>query len=138
MDNVKRPIGITILGVVRLVTSVLCIVGGTIVLLNRQEILERFGQSPGSSAELTLLTLGTAVMIALGCIGLLLAYGLLTLKSWAWVCTLVLQIATIVNAFLHFGRGEVFSWGAAAAIVIASAIIVYLFEPNVKRAFGRN
>lgn len=138
MDTVKRPLGITILGVVRLASSVLCIVGGTTVLLNRGEIMERLAQDPSSSTDLNLLTLGMLVMVGLGCIGLLLAYGLFTLKGWAWMCTLALQIATIINALVHLDRGEMFSWGAVAAIVIAAAIIVYLFRPNVKRAFGKN
>lgn len=138
MHTIKRPLGITILGVVRLASSILCIVGGTMVLLNRDEIMQRLAQNPGSSADVTLLTLGMLVMVGLGCIGLLLAYGLFTLKGWAWICTLALQVASIINALAHFDRGEMFSWGAVAAIVIAAAIIVYLFRPNVKRAFGRH
>lgn len=138
MDTIKRPLGITILGVVRLASSVLCIVGGTMVLLNRREIMERLARDPGSSTDLNLLTLGMLAMIGLGCVGLLLAYGLFTLRGWAWICTLALQIATIINALVHIDRGEMFSWGAVAAIIIATAIIAYLFRPNVKRAFGRH
>lgn len=137
MNTVNRPFGITILVVIRLVSSVFCIVGGTMVLLNRQEIMERLARDPSSSTDLALLVFGTSVMIGLGCIGLFLAYGLFTLKGWAWVITLALQVVAIINASVHLHRAEEFSWVAVAFIVVAFAVIVYLFRPNVKRAFGR-
>jgi hypothetical protein len=73
--------------------------------------------------------------IALGIAMLVVAWGLFTLRAWAYIVTLGIQA---VNGL--FGIITVISvpraWPAWIAILMAALIIGYLSRPHVRNAFG--
>jgi hypothetical protein len=76
---------------------------------------------------------------------LLLGYGLLKRKGWAWICTLILHILLVLGNFAGFfviravpGIGlfqQIFQ--IIFQIILSGAIVYYLFRQDVKQAFGR-
>ena len=73
-----------------------------------------------------------------GCfIGLLLTYGLFTLKGWAWIITMVFAILGILSDITTLVRGQANPGWIVFELVINAVIIYYLLQPQVKRAFGR-
>lgn len=110
----SRPLGITIIAIVMAIYGILGIIGGIVLL--------------GSSA-----TLGITSFI-LGILELVLAWGMWTLKKWAFWATIVLEVLAILNGIFAFaGRN---TSGGIIGIVIALIILIYLFaDPNVRAAF---
>ena len=109
----QRPTGITILAVLAAIAGVLYILGGLALL------------TVGTVVSATYALGGLAVIIGLiilvvGVLYIGLAYGFWSLKPWAWSLGVGLQVAGIIG------------------IVIAGAIVYYLYQPNVKAAFGRS
>jgi hypothetical protein len=101
-----------------------------------------------------------SVMIAIGIVPFIVAYGLLKGMRWAWTVTIVLSIISIVlsvittiatvQALLWLGLGIILlpaetidsspqppPFGAIAIIIISGVIIYYLYRPNVKAYFGK-
>jgi hypothetical protein len=66
----------------------------------------------------------------------LMAWGLLTLKQWAWLFTVVVAILGLGSAFLGLLGGSDFT-AMLPALLISGVILIYCFSSGVKRAFGR-
>lgn len=88
--------------------------------------------------------MGAGLGVLFSLIGLLLGYGLLKLKGWAWISTLILQILQILGClqgiFAIVGSRSVPGISISQQIfqlIISGAIIYYLFRRDVKQAFGR-
>ena len=84
----KRPLGITIIAILLLISAVIEIIGG---------ISSVIGTPPASTLSGVLL--GWFPLV-LGVIELVLAWGLWTLKPWAYWGTLVVEIVIILVHFL--------------------------------------
>jgi hypothetical protein len=100
-----------------------------------------------------------SVMIAIGIVSFIVAYGLLKGMGWAWTVTVVLSIISIVlsviaiatvHALVWLGTGIILPpaetinpspppppFGAISIIIISGVIIYYLYRPNVKAYFGK-
>ena len=102
------------------------------------------------------------VLIAIGIVSFIVAYGLLKGMGWAWTVTVVLSIISIVlsvittiatvQALLWLGLGIILilppaapmdpsppppPFGGIASIIISGIIIYYLYRPHVKAYFGK-
>lgn len=119
-----RPLGVTIL-------AILAAVGGVLGLLGSIAI---FGllSAAGLSMILGLLTLVLSVLY------LLFAYGAWTLKPWGWTLGVGLAAASVVITLIGLTQGTQELVGALISIAISGVILYYLFQPDVKAAFGRS
>jgi hypothetical protein len=111
----------------------------------------------GITASLTreLIAVGS-VMIAIGIVSFVVAYGFLKRMGWAWTVTIVLSIiniafnvitiATVQWQPVWLGSGIILQAapvdpppplppGAIASMIISGIIIYYLYRPNVKAYF---
>ncbi len=71
-------------------------------------------------------------------IDLVVAYGLLALKRWAWVLALVGVGVSVVSGVLGlFSGGFVAVCCGVIGLIIPAAILYYLLQPEVRHAFGR-
>ncbi len=68
------------------------------------------------------------IPLIFGLIGLLLFYGLWTLKSWAWLWTLIVNILTIITSIFD-------PIGNIIQLAISLIIVIYLFMPATKAHF---
>ena len=122
----KRPFGITIIAILLFISAVIEIIGG---------ISSVFGSTP--TGTLSDVLLGWFPLI-LGVIELVLAWGLWTLKPWAYWGTLVAEIVIILVHFFGF-LGLPRTHSALAVIsggIISIIIVIYLLvDRNVRRAF---
>ncbi len=126
MQNVstaRRPLGITIISIIMFIQAILEIIGG---------FFSFFGSVIHN--PLTGLLVGWVHLIS-GILLFILAWGLWTLKPWAYWATLILEIVIIVLHFIGYGQShsilEIISGG-----IISIIIVIYLLvDGHVRRAF---
>ena len=139
----QRPTGVTIIAILSFLGAAACIMLGLFSFVGGAVIAKMLANMPGMSA------LGGSIVAALGVVFLLIGalyaitgYGLWALKNWGRVIMIVLMALGLVFGLL--GLVAVFSNFTAGAIVmqvirlaICAWILWYLFQPNVKQAFGQ-
>lgn len=102
-----------------------------------------FQQSPMAGGGLSTLSqsfLGAGgiavggILLALGIVSFVVAYGLLKGRRWAWTLTVVLSAISIVLNVISIVSGN---FGGIVSIIISGIIIYYLYRPRVKAYFGK-
>jgi uncharacterized membrane protein (DUF2068 family) len=126
----QRPMGVTILAVLAAIGGVLGIFAGMVLVGLSSAAADLALPLSGLVAVLGLATLVISVL------DLVLAWGLWTLKPWAWMLGIVLEVVGIVLNILEYRSATASS--TIIGIVIAGIIIYYLYQPHVRRAFGQN
>lgn len=111
----NRPLGITILAILQLLGALLSIFAGGIVVL--AALMLGFGA--------LLAALLSVIIFAVGIFGLIVFYGLWTMKSWAWWLTLILNIITIATTLPAI----------TFSLVISLILVIYLLLPGMKSKF---
>jgi hypothetical protein len=120
----ERPLGITIL-------AILAAIGGVLGLLGGLGMMALFGAG-GLFMILGLVTLVVSVLY------LAFAYGAWTLQPWGWTLGVALAVISIVITLLQLTQGMTNFVSALISIAISGVILYYLFQPDVKAAFGRS
>ncbi len=129
MQNVsttRRPLGITIIAILLFISAVIEIIGGLTSVI---------GTPPTGTASDVLLGWFPLVM---GIIELVLAWGLWTLKPWAYWGTLVVEIVIILVhffGFLNLPRTHSVLAVISGGIVSIIIVIYLLLNRHVRRAF---
>ncbi len=116
-----RPIGITIIAILMIISGILFIIGG-------------IGLTALGVVSLVFLAGGIG-SILLGIASLVVAWGLLKGAGWAWIVTLILTIISIIVNVASLAGGNTAN---IIGIIINGIIIYYLYRPNVKSYFGRS
>lgn len=183
-EQIKRPIGVTIIAILTIISGIILTFGGISLLafgafftsvpidvfiseqmqqqqqqqLQLQEQQDQ--QELQSAAELQALAqfLGGvgiaigAIVLAVGVGYLIVSYGLLKGKGWAWIITVILTIIAIAVQIVSGITASMFNasfiddtnsfvTGIIAQIVgiaIDGVILYYLYRPNVKAFFGKS
>jgi len=117
----ERPLGVTIIAVLAGLAGVL----GLIAAVTLLTVVGAFGG---------LGTLFFVLALVVSIVSLIFAYGAWTLQPWAWTMGVVLQALAIVNALYAITDGDT---SGIISILIAVVILWYLFQAEVKAAFGR-
>ena len=76
-----------------------------------------------------------AVLVAIGIVSFIVAYGLLKGRGWAWTVTIILSIISIVWNAITIATAA--NFGGIISIIIDAIIIYYLYRPHVKAYFGK-
>lgn len=113
----ERPLGITILAVLAAVGGVFGLVGA----------LGLFAFAP----------LWGLISLALAVAYLAFAYGAWTLQPWGWTLGVALAAAGILWALFWFTQGQNIV-STLISLAISGVILYYLYQPDVKAAFGRS
>jgi uncharacterized membrane protein (DUF2068 family) len=110
-----RPLGVTILALLQIIGGLLALLGGAVLL-----IIPFIGWIIG----------GVIIIIAL--FDLLIGWGLWSMKSWAWMAAIILNlISLILSLATGFTTGS-FDW---IGIIIDLIIILYLQQADIKSRF---
>jgi hypothetical protein len=138
----ERPAGVTILAVLTLIGAAFLLIGGMIFFAGGAMLSHVIAAGPGAGA---LLGLGGAivggVLLALAILHIAMAVGLLKLQNWARI----LMIVLVGLSLLSSGGGLLFSFAHIfpplmfrhiVTVAIDIWILIYLFQPHVKQAFG--
>jgi len=131
-----RPTGVTVLAVLSIISGVLSLLGGFgALLLGGLATVGGAAQGNADAAALGIVAVVIAVTLLItGALSLVVAYGLWTLRGWAWITAIVLQVIGLAMNGFNLFQG---SSGAVFSIAIAVVVLYYLFRPNVKEAFGK-
>jgi hypothetical protein len=141
----QRPTGVTILAVLEFVGGALGILGGCGAIgLGGLIGAGVAGDNPAAAGMAGVLGVGIGVvLLVLSVIGILIGYGLWTLKKWAWNAARILSIVNIVFGILSIVGGITAGQdagstilGNAVGIAINVFIVYYLNKPEVKAAFA--
>jgi hypothetical protein len=174
----SRPTGVTIIAILSIIVGIILLLGGIAFIVAGIALssltpsafedgtltaddsdIDDFSGIPPSLIGGGPIAIGS-VMIAIGIVSLIVAYGLLKGMGWAWTVAIVLSIISIVlsvittiatvQALLWLGLGIILPpaditdpspppppFGAIISIIISGIIIYYLYRPNVKAYFGK-
>jgi hypothetical protein len=130
MVTAQRPVGITILAVIAFIFGSVGILGALSMLSGAAVLRAGDGNIGG-----LLLVYGLILLIAAG-LQIAFGAGALSLKPWAWTLGVAVQVVSMVLALLYVLLGAN-AGGQLLSIVPAAIILVYLFTPGVRRAFGK-
>jgi hypothetical protein len=136
----ERPAGVTILAVLGFLGAAFALMGGMTIFAGGAMVSRMSGTPLGMMAGVGGAMIATAFLI-FAVFYVIISVGLLKLQNWARIILIVLVILGLASsafgllgAVAHF-HVFLFFWRAIFA-AIQVWILVYLFQPNVKTAFG--
>jgi hypothetical protein len=126
----SRPIGVTVVAIIMMVTGVF------ILLLGLEGAgITKFGLAPLAPNN----GLYAPTVIISGIISLVAAFGLFTLKGWAWylaVVVLIFRVVADVFGLVSYALSDVHGGVAIVDLVIDAVLLWYFMRPQVRAAFG--
>jgi hypothetical protein len=140
----NRPAGVTVIAVLCFLVTAGCVLIGILLVLGGGYIATLIRMSDHDAAATGILAgLGALIGVVVLVFAVLYAvvgWGLLKLKEWARITTLVLAglsilggLIGLVGAFTHFSVFVLF-W-TVVRLAIVAWIIWYLLQPSVRAAF---
>jgi uncharacterized membrane protein (DUF2068 family) len=132
----KRPIGITVLAILQVVSGAAFLLVAATLLLGNQSDVSRQALTMAhlAAGRDTLLTIGVFAVI-LGGLQLAVAAGLWQLKVWAWGLAALASGASVVSGALNVINGENLPQEQQVSLVVSLLILLYLLTPGVREAF---
>jgi uncharacterized membrane protein (DUF2068 family) len=134
-----RPVGITVLTILQVISGIAEVGLGIILVLGYVVLTALAG---GSLFATALLLLGI-VAFGLGVLSFVLAYGLWAGKGWGWVLSIVVAIIGLIFGVLSLVSSLVFggltleNFAGLVPIILYLLVLVYLSTRNVRAFFGR-
>jgi hypothetical protein len=93
----KRPRGVTIISILMIISGVASILIGLAILAGSNSLsLVAQGSDVGALAGVLMRVGG--LTIALGIASLVIAWGLINAKRWAWILTVIISIISIITS----------------------------------------
>lgn len=81
---------------------------------------------------------GGAIGVITAIVQLVVGYGLLKLRPWAWILAIVGVGLSVLNGVIGMLGGGFFTFCCGGVgLIIPLGLLYYLFRPQVKSAFGR-
>src|SRR5256885_12929913 len=124
----RRPRGIAVLAVLQILASLALLVGGLVLV-----VAASLPPSVDVQGEAATFALG-AVLILLGVLSLIVAWGLWTLRPWARKAAILFAIVSLGTDVISIVTGN---YANAVALLLDLLLIWYLTRPGVKAAFIR-
>jgi hypothetical protein len=109
----ERPAGVLLLAILYILNAIVAFVGAAFAMF--------VGAAVAGMAGL----ICTAPFLLLGVFFLIVAFGLLAMKSWAWIVGLVFAILGLLGGIGGAASGN---WVSIANLILNLIIIVYLFK----------
>ena len=130
----KRPLGVSIIAVLVAIQAVVLLLLGLLSLF--LVVLPGWTASAGGPTGARLVALAVGLLfLFFGAVSFFLAYGLWTLKRWAFLWVVIVEGASVIFGIVGFllgSRGEPSIWGLILPIVI---LLYFLLDKNVRAAF---
>lgn len=141
----NRPLGVTILAILMIIYGIFVLLAslalfGVAAFIGSQEFIDMLGTDVPQwlidAGPLLFAGLGVALLI-MALIALLLAWGFLKGKRWAWILGLIFLVLNILGSVISAVAGGSLAGIATlgVSILIPVIILVYLLLPNTKAWF---
>jgi hypothetical protein len=144
----KRPLGVTLIALFLVLIGIIAFLSAAgmvfLATLSLEQILDLIEGEPSQwlidNYPLVFGTIGSA-LLAEGVVALLLAYGFLKARTWAWMVGMVFALISIIIAFIQpwvIGFSDP-AWVSELAwsLLWPWVLIIYLNRPKIKTYFGR-
>jgi len=157
-QKMERPLGVTVIAILVVIGGIMSLFGGISLVIVGALLSTSFTDVSTSSPFIGSLfgvlsaALG-AVLLVVGVGYIIMSYGLLKGKGWAWTITIILTLIGIAINIISAITGGVsnistinnmnansFIYGIVGSVIgiaISVAIIYYLYRPRVKLFFGK-
>ena len=126
MQGSSRPIGVTIIGVMQIIDSIVAFITGTYFL----HFFSSEG-GPGPGAIVGALLFGYP-LLGVGIISLLLGIGVLRNWTWIWYSEIILLALALIPLVIF---GITFVYYMAIGIFADIVLLLYFFKKNVREYF---
>jgi hypothetical protein len=136
-----RPLGVSIIAILNVISGIIMLIGGVGLAAVGSALPTMTTVNPNAGGQMALVGLlggGAAavgaVLIVLGIVSFIVAWGLFKGKGWAWTVTIILSAISVIMGIVSLVGGN---FGAIVNIIIAGVVIYYLYRPHVKAYFGK-
>jgi ABC-type Fe3+ transport system permease subunit len=159
-QKMERPIGVTVIAILVVIVGIMSLFGGIPLVILGAFLSTSFTDvstgSPFVGSLFGVLSAGLgAVLLVVGVGYIIMSYGLLKGKGWAWTITIILTLIGIAINIISAITGGVsnmstinsmngdansFTYGIVGSVIgiaISIAIIYYLYRPRVRLFFGK-
>jgi hypothetical protein len=119
-----KPTGVLILAILQLIGALLNLAAGALLIMVALEL--------GPFAILA--AFPALIILFVGIIGLILFYGLYTLKGWAWLWALIFNLLGILGGALGF-ESLLTNFVQLGGFVFSIIIVIYLLLPATRAHF---
>ena len=138
-----RPLGVSIIAILNVISGIIMLIGGVGLAAVGSALPTMTTVNPNAGGQMALVGLlggGAAaavgaVLIVLGIVSFIVAWGLFKGKGWAWTVTIILSGISVIMGIVSLVGGN---FGAIVNIIIAGVVIYYLYRPHVKAYFGKS
>jgi hypothetical protein len=114
-----KPTGVLILAILQLISAISWLALGALAFMAGAMLLPIFGM------------LLAFFPLIIGIIGLILFYGLYTLKGWAWLWALIINLLGVILGVL----GNLTDIVNLLSLAVSLIIVIYLLIPSTRAAF---
>jgi hypothetical protein len=122
----SRPLGVTIIGVIQIIESIVAFIAGMYFLY-----FMSYESGPGPGAIVGVIVFGYP-LIGVGIISLFLGIGILKNWMWIWYSEIISLTLSLIPIVLF---GATFVYYMTVGIVIDVAFLLYFFKKNVRDYF---
>lgn len=135
MASDQRPLGVTIIGIVGILVGCLALLAGLAVTVFGIAFIPSIGDFGGIlSAFGGLISVVGIVVVFAAVVELIVCWGLLSRKYWAWLVALILEVLGIIGSLGTLMGSPV---AALPGLAIGAVVIWYLLQPQVRAWFER-
>jgi hypothetical protein len=144
----QRPTGVTVIAVLDFIGAGFCVIAALLMFMGGSMLASFFGAAaangatgaaPAAGIMASIGIIAGVIVLCFGALAVFVALGLLKLKNWARITTIVLAalglLSSLRNLIAAFHGG-----GMVVTIIILAYyiwVIWYMLQPNVKAAFGQ-
>lgn len=145
----QRPTGVTVIAVLDFIGAGFCVIAALLMFMGGSILASLLGAAvaangapgaaPAAGIMVSIGIIAGVIVLCFGVLAVFVALGLLKLKNWARITTIVLAalglLSSLRNLIAAFHGG-----GMVVTIIILAYyiwVIWYMLQPNVKAAFGQ-
>ncbi|HEY4837215.1 MAG TPA: hypothetical protein VIH72_01320 [Candidatus Acidoferrales bacterium] len=144
----QRPTGVTVIAVLDFIGAGFAVIGALLMFMGGSILASFFsaaatangatGTAPAAGIMASIGIIAGVIVLCFAILAIFIAMGLLKLKNWARITTIVLSALGLLSTLSRFLHG--FAGGGMVVTIIVLAyyiwVIWYMLQPNVKAAFG--
>ncbi|NHI88749.1 MAG: hypothetical protein EAX87_04440 [Candidatus Thorarchaeota archaeon] len=119
-----KPTGVLILAILQLIGALLNLWAGGLLIMAAM-LLGPFA---------FLFAFPALILFIVGLIGLILFYGLYTLKGWAWLWALIFNLLAVLGGVLRIGA-LMTDYIGLAGFIVNLIVFIYLLLPSTRAHF---